>query len=43
MTTEDKVIVIAQKVGYNDIKHFNEVFKKLTGMTPREYKKQVRI
>ncbi len=40
--SEDKVIVIAQKVGYNDIKHFNEVFKRLTGMTPREYKKQVR-
>ncbi|WOO35730.1 AraC family transcriptional regulator [Anaerocolumna sp. AGMB13020] len=40
--TEDKVIVIAQKVGYNDIKHFNEVFKRLTGMTPREYKKQIR-
>jgi AraC family L-rhamnose operon transcriptional activator RhaR len=26
-------------VGYKDIKHFNEVFKKLTGMTPSVYKK----
>lgn len=37
--TDNKVIVIAQKVGYKDIKHFNEVFKKLTGMTPSVYKK----
>lgn len=39
-TTNDKVIVIAGKVGYSDIKHFNEIFKKLTGMTPSGYKKK---
>lgn len=38
-TTDDKIIIIAQKVGYSDIKHFNEVFKKLTGRTPSSYKK----
>jgi AraC family L-rhamnose operon transcriptional activator RhaR len=37
--TDNKIIVIAQKVGYKDIKHFNELFKKLTGMTPSVYKK----
>lgn len=37
--TDNKIIVIAQKVGYKDIKHFNLVFKKLTGMAPSVYKK----
>lgn len=37
--TDNKIIVIAQNIGYKDIKYFNEVFKKLTGMTPRAYKK----
>ncbi len=39
MTTDLKVIAVAQKIGYSDIKHFNEVFKKLTGTTPSAYKK----
>lgn len=38
-TTDLKVIAVAQKIGYSDIKHFNEVFKKLTGTTPSAYKK----
>jgi len=38
--TDDKIIVIAQNVGYKDIKHFNEVFKKLTGMTPSRFRRQ---
>ncbi|MGB8451961.1 MAG: AraC family transcriptional regulator [Anaerocolumna sp.] len=38
-STDNKIIVIAEKIGYKDIKHFNEVFKKLTGMTPSVYKK----
>lgn len=36
---DNKIITIAQEVGYKDIKHFNEVFKRLTGMTPSVYKK----
>lgn len=39
--TDEKIIAIAQKVGYKDIKHFNEVFKKLTGMTPSSYRKMM--
>lgn len=37
--TDNKVISIAQLVGYKDIKYFNEIFKKHTGMTPSGYKK----
>ena len=37
--TDKKVIEIAELVGYNDIKFFNQVFKKYLKMTPREYKK----
>lgn len=29
---------IAYKVGYKDEKHFSQIFKKLTGMTPSEYR-----
>lgn len=38
-SSDHKIIVIAELVGYKDIKYFNEVFKKLTGMTPSGYKK----
>lgn len=41
-SSDHKVIVIAEEVGYKDIKHFNEVFKKVVGMTPREYRKHYR-
>lgn len=37
--SDDKVIAVAQRVGYRDIKHFNEIFKKHTGMTPSQYRK----
>lgn len=37
--TDNKIIMIAEKVGYKDIKYFNEVFKKLMGMTPSVYRK----
>lgn len=36
--TSDPVSLIAQTVGYQDIKFFNQLFKKKTGMTPREYR-----
>jgi len=39
ISSDHKIIIIAEMVGYKDIKHFNEVFKKLTGMTPSVYKK----
>ncbi|MFV0344454.1 MAG: AraC family transcriptional regulator [Anaerocolumna sp.] len=37
--TDYKIIQIAQLVGYKDIKHFNETFKKFTNLTPSGYKK----
>lgn len=33
------VYEIADKVGYGDVKYFSQVFKKHTGMSPREYTK----
>ncbi len=37
--TDKKVIDILSEVGYRDIKFFNQVFKRKTGMTPSEYRK----
>ena len=37
--TEKKFTEIAELVGYNDIRFFNEIFKKHLNMTPREFKK----
>ena len=36
--TEVKVYQLAPLVGYQDSKYFTQVFKKLTGMTPSEYR-----
>jgi len=38
--TDKKVVDIAAEVGYKDIKYFNTVFKKVTGKTPRDFRKQ---
>lgn len=38
--TNKKIADIAAEVGYIDIKYFNSLFKKLTGLTPTDYKKQ---
>jgi AraC family L-rhamnose operon transcriptional activator RhaR len=38
LTTSDSISSIAQSVGYQDIKFFNRLFKKTTGMTPRQYR-----
>lgn len=37
--TDMKVIDIAQQAGFKDIKFFYEVFKKITGKTPGDYRK----
>jgi len=34
-----KVYEIAVKVGYNNTKYFSDIFKKITGLTPIEYRK----
>lgn len=41
LTTDYKVYEIAQAVGFGDYRHFSEVFKKVKGQTPRDYKKRV--
>ncbi|OXM82705.1 helix-turn-helix domain-containing protein [Paenibacillus rigui] len=38
--TERKIIDIADTVGFENIAHFGRMFKKLTKMTPHEYRKQ---
>jgi two-component system response regulator YesN len=34
-----KVYEVCDKVGYNDIKYFSQIFKRSTGMTPSEFSK----
>jgi YesN/AraC family two-component response regulator len=36
------VIDIALTVGYNNVSFFNRYFRKLNGMSPREYRKHIR-
>lgn len=38
--TSDKIATIAETVGYKDIHSFNAVFKRLTGLTPRQYRNE---
>lgn len=40
---KEKIIDIAQKVGYGSISHFGRVFKATTGVSPHEYRKDNRI
>lgn len=37
--TEASVLEIAFAVGYNNLSHFNRYFRRLTGMSPRDYRK----
>lgn len=36
--TDDKIITVANRVGYSDIKFFNKIFKRITGKTPGQYR-----
>ena len=38
MTSKDKVLDIAYEYGFNNISYFNLQFKKVYGMTPKEYR-----
>ncbi len=37
--TRYKITDIAEKVGYSDARHFSKIFKKLVGVTPKEYRR----
>jgi len=37
--TQEKIIIIAQMVGYNEVYYFSHSFKKYTGMSPMEFRK----
>ena len=39
LNTENSVEDISYAVGYSDIKYFSRLFKKLTGVTPTEFRK----
>lgn len=38
-TTSFKVYEVAEMVGYNNVEHFNRMFKKVTGQSPTKYRK----
>lgn len=42
-TSNSKVLDIAMQVGYNSLGHFNRTFKNIEKLTPREYKKALKI
>ncbi|MCI3920794.1 response regulator [Paenibacillus sp. TRM 82003] len=39
-STDEKIYKVAKQLGYDNSKYFFRVFKKLTGLTPDEYRKQ---
>jgi len=39
METDFAIADIAEKVGYSDIKYFSKLFKKITGLNPKEFRK----
>ncbi|OAB42325.1 response regulator transcription factor [Paenibacillus glacialis] len=39
--TPAKISEVANRIGYEDIKHFNRLFKKFTGQTPSEYRGKI--
>ena len=41
-TTDEKVIDISQQVGYDNEKHFMKIFKSICGVSPSEYRKNMK-
>jgi len=39
VTTDDRIVEIAQDSGFDSLSRFNRAFKQLAGMTPRQYRK----
>jgi len=42
-TTDLSYTEIAEKIGFENLSHFSKIFKKVTSLTPGEYKKQNRL
>jgi AraC-like DNA-binding protein len=40
--TDDMIYVISEEVGFHEFRHFSKTFKKITGLTPAQYRKQKR-
>ena len=40
-TTQDSISEISEKLGYQDPLYFSNVFKKATGVSPRNYRKNI--
>lgn len=38
--TDDKVSTVAEQIGYKDMKYFHALFKRKTGLSPRQFRKQ---
>jgi two-component system response regulator YesN len=41
-STDEKILGIAEMTGFSNIRHFNRVFKNEAGVTPKEYREEVR-
>ena len=41
--SDDKIIEIALSSGYADPAHFTRAFRRISGITPREYRSQSRL
>ncbi|MBB3111847.1 two-component system response regulator YesN [Paenibacillus phyllosphaerae] len=41
-SSNEKVTVIAESIGFGNVRHFNRVFKNATGATPNDYREQAR-
>lgn len=42
-TTDFKMYEISERIGYNNVEHFNRMFKKKFGISPGDYKKEKKI
>ena len=40
-TTDRSILDISGSCGYNNISNFNRAFRRVTGKTPREYRKDM--
>ncbi len=40
--TDDLIYIISEAVGFHEFRHFSKTFKKITGLSPAQYRKQKR-